>query len=248
MDRFLLPTGHVELGGIADHPWEDLPVARFVEGNAEEYNFYSRCENAWRDFGQVPGTCLWFGNTARGRTELRTADQQTLASVRGIWRKTFGAGGRSFTLQRPSGSSSPAVAELLTRAARAEAGHYAENMRIRNALHEVRGLADEMGTPILYTAGRNYNLRAYAFVLFPDLRWLRFLVRGSREGNAIMTAVDQAGNRVARYRFARKLSWSPNSVEIIVHPRQTLTGELALALALSADWLGSYFYRPGGGG
>jgi hypothetical protein len=253
LDRFLLPAGHFELDGIADDPWGDLPVARFAEGNAKEYSFYSRCENAWRDFGQVPGTRLWWGKAARGLTELRTAEQQTLASVRRIWSETFSAGGRSFTLQRPSGSSSPAVAELLARAVRAEAGHYAENTRIRNVLRGVRGLADETGTPILYTAGSNYNGRACACVLFPDLRWLRFLVRGSRQDNAIMTAVDQAGNRVARYRKIDKSGrqvkpGSRSSVEIIVHPRQKLTGELALALALSVDWLGSYFDRPGGGG
>jgi hypothetical protein len=173
LDRFLLPAGHLELGGIADDPWGDLPVARFAEGNAEEYNFYSRCENAWREFGQVPGTRLWWG-----KAELRTVEQQTLASVRGNWRKTFSAGGRSFTLQRPSRSSSPAVAELLAHAARAQAGHHAGNARIQTALErEVRGLADETGTPILYTAGSNYNWRADACVLFPDLRWLRFLVR-----------------------------------------------------------------------
>jgi len=255
LDRFLLPAGHFELGEITHDPWGDLPVARFAEGNAEEYNFYSRCENAWREFGQVPGTRLWWGKAARGLTELRTAEQQTLASVRRSWSETFSAGGRSFTLQWTSAgeSSSPAVAELLARAARAEAGHYAENTRIRNVLKRaVRRLADETGTPILYTAGSNYNWRACACVLFPDPRWLRFLVRGTRSSNAIMTAVDQEANRVARYRIVdksgRQQEFLRGPVEIFVHPGQKLTNELALALALSADWLASYFDRPGGGG
>jgi hypothetical protein len=58
-----------------------------------------------------------------------------------------------------------------------------------------------------------------------------------------MTAVDQAGNRVARYRFTDKpgRKWSPDSVEIIVHPRQKLTDELALVLAISSGWLEEYF-------
>jgi len=63
-----------------------------------------------------------------------------------------------------------------------------------------------------------------------------------------MTAVDQAGNRVARYRFTdksgRQLKWWSGSVEIIVHPGRKLTDELALVLALSADWLRSYFDGP----
>ena len=52
-----------------------------------------------------------------------------------------------------------------------------------------------------------------------------------------------AGNRVARYRFADQpgRKWSSDSVEIIVHPRQKLTDELALVLAISAGWLEEYF-------
>jgi hypothetical protein len=253
LDRFLSP-GHFERGEIVDDPWWELPVAQFGEGNPKKYSFYSRCENAWRDFGQVPGTRLWFGKATRGLNELRTAEQQTLASVRGSRSKTFSTGGRSFTLQRTSAgeSSSPAVAALLARAAEAEAGHYI-GIRIGSD-KSVLGLVGETGTPILYTTGSNYNWRACAYILFPDLLRLRFLVRGTRENNAIMTAVDQAGNRVARYRSIDKSGrqvkpWSRASPwEIIVHPGQKLTDDLALALALSASWLGSYFERPGGGG
>ncbi len=214
----------------------------------------------------MPGTRLWFGKAARGLTELRTAEQQTLASVRSSWGdRTYSAGARTFTLRRTSveESSSPAVAELLVLAARAEAGYYTDNTRTRNildpvirpgAFETVPALVDESGTPISYTAGDHFNWRACACILFPDLRWLRFLVRGTREDNAIMTAVDQAGNRVARYRSIDKSGrqvrpWSRASPwEIIVHPGQKLTDELALALALSAGWLGSYFERPRGGG
>lgn len=91
--------------------------------------------------------------------------------------------------------------------------------------------------------------------MFPDLLWLRFPVRGSCLANAIMTAMDQAGNRVARYRYTsrsgqqkKSLSRSEGSVDIIVHPGLKLTDELALALALSADWLRTYFAHPEGGG
>jgi hypothetical protein len=45
-----------------------------------------------------------------------------------------------------------------------------------------------------------------------------------------MTAVDQAGNKLARYRFTG--SWK--SVEIVVHPGQRLTDELTLAIAALA--------------
>lgn len=66
-----------------------------------------------------------------------------------------------------------------------------------------------------------------------------------------MTAVDQTGTPVARYRFLHdgKLpvrAWRPRRapVEIAVHPRRELTEELALALAISADSLASYFDFP----
>ena len=71
-----------------------------------------------------------------------------------------------------------------------------------------------------------------------------------------MTAVDQAGNRVARYRFIDKSGRKTvlvvgcgvmKSVETIVHPDRKLTVELALTLAISAHWLRSYFNSPSRG-
>jgi hypothetical protein len=259
LDQFLLPAGHCELDAIAEDPWGDLPVVRVAQRTSENYAFELQCDSTWRDFGQLPGTHLWFGKTDRGLTELRTAEQQTLASVGGFWRETFRAGGRSFTFHRPSGSSSPAVAEFLARAVRDDLGHYAEKTRTRNFRTDhgfesdifFRELVDETGTPVLNTAGSNSTWRACACILFPDQQRLRFLVRGSWLANAIMTAVDQAGNKVARYRYIAKSgrqikhsSWGP--AEIIVHPSQELTDELALALTLSANWLRTYFSSPGG--
>lgn len=78
--------------------------------------------------------------------------------------------------------------------------------------------------------------------------WKR--VRGSsRPGIAeiIMTAVDQAGNKVARYRIIGP-GFFGRPVEIIVHPDQQLTNELVLAIVISAPWLLSYFPDSGGGG
>ncbi len=63
-----------------------------------------------------------------------------------------------------------------------------------------------------------------------------------------MTAVDQAGNKVARYRLARNETGLRKRVEITVHPGQQLTDELTLVIALSAPWLRTYFRREGGGG
>ena len=69
--------------------------------------------------------------------------------------------------------------------------------------------------------------------------------------NAIMTAVDQAGDEVARYRIiGSKLGRAilRNAIEITISPGQELTDELVLAIAISAPWLSSYFIRAGEGG
>jgi hypothetical protein len=78
LDQFLLPPGHVEPDGIGEDPWGNLPVARVARRTSEKYAFELQCDSAWRDFGQLHGTRLRFGKTARGLTELRTADPQTL--------------------------------------------------------------------------------------------------------------------------------------------------------------------------
>ncbi len=107
----------------------------------------------------------------------------------------------------------------------------------------------------MYLSGHNVDLRANACITFPDQRWLRFPVRGTHPTNAIMTAVDQAGNKVARYRdtsrhlhpaTVRKVR--ADTVEIAVHPEQELTLQLILAIAISAPLVAQYFVRSGGGG
>ena len=104
-------------------------------------------------------------------------------------------------------------------------------------------LVDQTRMPTLYVNGQNHGNSAYASITFPDLQRLRFLVRGTAPGNAIMTAVDQAGNRVARYRISPR-----RGVDITVHPELKLTDELVLTIAISAPWLRRYFRSPGGGG
>jgi hypothetical protein len=113
----------------------------------------------------------------------------------------------------------------------------------------LRELVDEAGTPILYTSGTHVYEQAQACVTFDEQRWLRFPVRGTERANAIMTAVDQAGQKIARYRLlGGQRRW--NRAEITIHPVQQLTDELVLAIAISAPWLSSCFSSPapGGGG
>jgi hypothetical protein len=272
-DQLLRRPDHTEPAGISADPWRDLAVAQLTGSKAriaaeQPWNprayFAGECRNAWRDFGQAPGMHLRWGRAGRRRLggacyELRTLQQQTIASRDGQ-RLTVLAGGRSFTYKKtdiPARSTAdswpPGIAELAARSWRDSAGHYAaETMGSKAQRREARTareLVDETGIPILYSSGKNFDRQAYACVTFPDQRWLRFLVRGTEPGNAIMTAVDQAGNRVARYRKSTgDPPWERAEAEITVHPDQRLTDELVLAIAISAEWLESYFSRPSSGG
>jgi DivIVA domain-containing protein len=246
-------------------PWRELasdpyrirrepggPTGRITAPSAREY------ADAWRGFGQQPGTRLSWVRTGATHRELRTVDQQTVAScrhatapvVRHFIGDTLSTAGRSFTLKRVSESAWPGIAETTSpdrldpaRMLRCQPGHRDPS------LHQ---LLDETGIAVLYQGGWHIGRCDGGYIKFPGQRWLRFPVRGTSRGNAIMTAVDQAGNKVARYRFAphRHQWWTDvtNTVEIIVHPSRRLTEELSLVLALSAPWLISYFASQGGGG
>jgi hypothetical protein len=236
-------VGDTELAGPAADPWRDLAATQFARSGDRNYrakrkDFATECENAWRDFGQQPGVYLRWGlvGTTRlwaARYGLRTAEQQTIASFdyrileTPPWHPFAGAslGERSFTVKEPRA----------TRVLSPGTGQIADLTR---RSWEARAFVDEAGMPILYTSGRSHDHRARALIAFPDQRLLRFPVRGTRPENAIMTAVDQTGNKVARYRRSAE-GWG--RVEINVHPHRKLNDELALAIVISAHWLGSYF-------
>ena len=238
----------------AEQPW----VARGNYNSQVRKYFEQDCRTAWGDFGQLPGTSLWWGR-AGWRRVLRTAEGQTLASLQGnalaslsmqMWSQgssrflTISAGGKRFTFQKTgrAQSSSPRAAEIAARSNRDIVGHFAPPGSA-GSLANPRELADETGTPILYISGSNSDLNSSACITFPDQRWLRFPVRGTEPGNAIMTAVDEAGNRAVRYRAPGRIG---SGIEITVHPHRELTDELVVAIAISAPWLRVYFQRPGG--
>jgi DivIVA domain-containing protein len=261
LEQLRCREGDSELGGMGD-PWRDLAVGNWVtyhgwgdlanntatssqrarrKDRVQDQKCLAReCADAWRDFGRQPGTQLrltWTGRYPRGvmHGELRTAERRTVASARSRWPAwprptTISTRGRTFTWKPVTRSTLPGIAiirELL-------------------GLDPTRELLDETGTPILYTSGKNFDFRAGACITFSDRRWLRFPVRGTESKNAIMTAVDQAGNKIARYKVISEGDWLEN--EITVHPGKQLTSELVLALVISAPWLDEYFASSGGGG
>jgi len=257
--------------GLAERP--AMQRARRKD-RAQDREYLAReCTDACRDFGQQPGTQLrWVVTLGRYpysvmRGELHTtAEQQAVASVRTrsvpMLKATVSTGGRTFTWKRGTGSARPDVAEMFRRAdldwagrsldtdapdsGKRQAGGLDRAVRMLFPPVPFRELADETGTPVLYADGQHYDHGDGACLTFPDQRWLKFPVRSTELENAIMTALDQDGNEVARYRSLPVPG--PLGCEIAVHPGRPLTTELVLALVISAPWLHSYFESSGGGG
>jgi DivIVA domain-containing protein len=237
-------------------PWGDLaadpycmrrepgdPAVFIIESSLDEY------ADDWRDFDRQPGTRLSWVRTSRVLRELRTVDQQAIASCRYARRAVFGsgsfgsgirtlsAGGRTFTMKPVKVSAWPRIAKIISRD-RPIAPHMLLRQTDKIYPFPLRELLDETGEPVLYTGGSHMRQVAGSYIKFPDQRWLRFPVRGTSRGNAIMTAVDQEGNKVARYRFTGA------GKEIAVHPDERLTEELALVIAVSATWISDYCIQP----
>lgn len=287
LDQLARRADHFEPAGMTADPWRDLAVVNYFTrrgpGGADRAAAPSRrarrkdenrnleylaqeCADAWRDFGQQPGTHLRWVRAGAVRHELRTTEQQTIASLRHGRPTTISTGGRTFTWKQVTRSSWPDIAEIVCPSRQAAFWqHVAESTPQAKAIRKdgyaartalrLRELLDETGTPILYASGRH--------ITFPDQRWLRFPVRATGSGsqgtkNAIMTAVDQDGNKIARYRIPRTgyaaryliagtFSGAPGQVEITVHPDRKLTDELVLVIAISAPWVGQHFAPAGGG-
>jgi len=232
---------------------EAARLAAWTRKRWREQRDYARaCADAWRDFGLPPGARLSLVKTGARRSELRTAGQYPLVSSR---TRTFDRNGRTYRLSRVKAAQWPAVAaeigdkppdspahlartESASRTGMEAAGHKDPAARKPSGL---MSLTDQTGPPVLYKGGTHFGHVAGGYIEFPGRRWLRFPVRATSRSNAIMTAVNQAGQQVARYRIADR-----RTIEITVHPDQQLTDELILTLALTAPWA-SEFFRSGGG-
>lgn len=194
--------------------------------------------DTWLACDWLPGTRLRWVWTGILRDEPRTAELQTPACVRRAvpwtaWSPSRAAvvrlGGRSFTSRRVSRSDWPGIASMFGAdwpappahrrpdPDQAQAGTPEEDDSGQYLPHVLLVLVDEHGVPVLSTGGRNFNHSAGAYVRVTDGRWLQFPVWGhSREG-AIMTALDQAGSKIALYRMVRANS-APLATDRDHHP------------------------------
>jgi hypothetical protein len=200
-------------------------------------------EAAWDGFGQLPGLKLRLRKTGIRRRALVTADEQAIATGRG---SHVEAGGRKYRLRLAARtrSSHPAIAEVAACSIRDTAGHFAQPPDVPSVLAprwRVRVLCDYAGAAVLYLTGDPVDRRDRARITFPDRRSLRFHVRGTQRTNAIMTAVDQSGANLVRYRLAG------DTTEVIVNPGVPFSDELVPMVMVSAGLLGQYFLNSGGG-
>jgi hypothetical protein len=244
--------------------WRDLPVvnllsrrsdvgvAEFQDADALAHSPLKRparlrrllaghCAGAWRGFDQVPGPRLVFTSVRHGG-DLHTADQRLLASVEERRDKKISIGGRTITFRpaRKEPALLPVTKEIAERGRHDYYGHFCANprrlpRRPGRLVDAVWVAGDETGAPVLFTSGFHGQHCAYTRISFPGERWLRFLVRGTDPSDAIMTAVDEAGKKVALYRRVG------DDTEIIRHPDRRLTEELTVAIAASVPWLAAYF-------
>jgi DivIVA domain-containing protein len=238
------------LGPAAENgtdPWRDLDAVggRFIHSGSGDraknsgrqsrrdlWEHHSeKCWKAWEEFDRQPGTYLRLEWVKIARCELRLVDMQTIASMTYRWSDILGA------------TDIPEMGDRVS----INKGSFA---LVRMHAKQSRELVDETGTPVLYISGRNFERSAQACISFPHGRRLRFPVRGTQRANAIMTAVDEAGNSVVRYRIIRFLmgGLGRHNIEVAVHPGWELTDELVLAITISAPWLSSYFSVQRGGG
>jgi hypothetical protein len=196
-------------------------------------------DEAWLDSPLLPGTRLSWVRTGIGRHELRTAERQTVVSE---WRRTISAGGKTFTLKTVDPFTLPGIPRNISNYRPGKPAHMRPDGQVNEPDTSLSKLLDETGTPILYISG-NTIARQVGCIKFPGHRELRFRVQGTNRTHAIMTAADQDGNKVARYRIAYPKATGWRQVQITVHPDQELTDELTLAIALPAPWLHSGFEK-----
>jgi hypothetical protein len=179
------------------------------------------CNEEWERFPELAGTHLKLHRVgSRGFELTRTTDGLRLASCKGA------LGGRP---------------------------EYITQIEVNGAIYKrnhlflpwrpYRWMNIETNATVVRGVGRNFGRRARMNLQLPDARHFWFPVRGTSPANAVMTAVDDDGDRVARYRSARGTGF-----DVVVAPHAPITMELLLVVAASSSAVSTYFHEISGGG
>jgi len=101
----------------------------------------------------------------------------------------------------------------------------------------------ETKAPVVRGAGRNFGRCARMTLELADGRRFWFPVRGTSRAHAVMTAVDDRGDRVARFRSARG-----SGFEVVVAPHVPITTVFLLVAVASSPSISTSFDEISGGG
>jgi hypothetical protein len=125
--------------------------------------------------------------------------------------------------------------------------------RFRYPTREVIDL--ETGAPIFRTEGRHAYQKANMTIHFPDGRGYSLPVQGVSKGNAVMTALDETGSEVVKFRSVRVPRprfgrWFPREKDevVVLGDEKVLTRELICLIAVARIPLHTYVTVPSGGG
>jgi hypothetical protein len=103
--------------------------------------------------------------------------------------------------------------------------------------------------PILHMTGRHFKLKCGTQVVQSDGSTIALPVRGSRAGNAVMSAIDQRGTVLIHYRLLRPNSFRPyQNVEVVVSPEARSVPDIEVLVVVTAQCLVTYPAPTGGGG
>ena len=147
------------------------------------------------------------------------------------------------------------VSSILTEV-EGQASHY--EVRYPNRLagrgsHSVQVIDAATGKAVVQRIGAHRNHRASGKLRMSELGDFQFPIRGTRPGDAIMAAIDETGACRVSYRFSNpELNWGNmdkggklNGIEVAVAPEAATNMNSALLLvAMSIEWLRSYFVSP----
>jgi hypothetical protein len=97
--------------------------------------------------------------------------------------------------------------------------------------------------PLFRMVGRHSNKQSTARLEFADGQVHHLPVRGSKESNAQMAVINDAGEPYIRIRRAREPCPRGSVAEAVAEPNAKITAERLMIIALASNCLPMYFIR-----
>jgi hypothetical protein len=234
------------------------------ESDREKAKRFDReCQENWDSFADLDGerlSCEFSPNAltkVKLGVEIKNSGGQTLASAahprfgsdRGaaigrlgslmVGQKSYGFRQTSPAYNRPGRNR---VWASFNNDAFEKTGRYeiTTKRRVRHPLGGWEVLDDTTGRTMCRVSGFACKMRMTTRIELPGGRWLRFAVRGTSSFNDVVTAVNQDGQPVVRYRCASRPR-NRNNTDIVVSPAWPLTEEHLVAMAISSRYASTWW-------